>query len=139
MPTTSYFEIIRQADRGFSVRLRSKTSVILLTSDPYDEESRAVSAIADMQRLCACDTNFERHCLEDGRWTFTVASADGITAARGQTFASREMMDAVIKLTQVTASHAEPMPATPLARKDRPPRRPGQRLLGALRHGWVAT
>src|SRR5690349_4057105 len=116
MANASYFEIVEQSGRGFAFRLRSKTSIILITSDTYADEASATAAIAEVRRLCGSDASYVRQPLDDGRWTFTVQAADGAQRARGQLFSSRDMMEATIKLTQITAPATDPTPTDPFAR-----------------------
>ncbi len=136
MANASYFEIVEQSGRGFAFRLRSKTSIILITSEPYADEASAAAAIGEVRRLCASDASYVRHPLDDGRWTFTLETAEGLVRARGQAFASRDMMDATIKLTQITAPATDPTPTNPFARRARPDFVLGHRMMSG-KPGWA--
>lgn len=137
MSNASYFELVEQSGRGYVFRLRSKTSIILFTSEPFGDESSAAAAIGEVRRLGASDESYVRQPLDNGRWTFTLQSSDGAVRARGQSFASRDMMEATIKLTQLTAPATDPKPTNPFARKARPDFVLSHRMMAAGKSGWA--
>lgn len=109
MSQGSYVDVRYRSNQGFVFQLRSKTSVILGTGGPYDSEQAALDAVATLQRHCAYDTCYKREALDDGRWTFVIESPEGARLATGPVFSSREMMEATIKLAQLSGPQARPM------------------------------
>ncbi len=115
----SYFEILEKPGRGFVFRLRSKTSIILVTSEPFDTESQAAEAIGRLQQALGAEGAFERQTTEDGAFTFVVRDGAGTVLAHGQPFRSRDLLEATVKLTQVTGRQADPSPVAPPAPRPR--------------------
>lgn len=102
MAAAAFYEIRALADNRFAFRLRSKTNVLLVTGEPVDADVKVRDSVETFRRCCLSEDAYSREDTEDGGCRFVVRDpATGERLAHSERFASRALMEAHIKLTQL--------------------------------------
>ncbi len=114
MAAAAFYEIRTLPDGRHAFRLRSKTSVPLVSGEPFDSEADARASIDAFRRSCLHDAAYQRHDTGDGGCRFTVHDpATGMQLASSERFVSTALMEANIKLTQLAGLAGQVAPRAP--------------------------
>ncbi len=102
MAASAFYEIRSLPEHRLAFRLRSKTSVLLVTGEPVDDEARLRASVDAFRRCCLSDEAYRREDTDDGGCRFVVCDPKtGEALAHSERFSSRALMEAHIKLTQL--------------------------------------